>query len=100
MAALAGLKLEPREALKVLDAVDDYMFGFTAREAREREIVRRAGSDGVDHRAALQPYLRELVDSGEFASIAPLLRGDVRAADTDFEQGLRRLLDGIEREYS
>lgn len=36
MAALAGLKLEPREALKVLDAVDDYMFGFTARERASR----------------------------------------------------------------
>ncbi|GLY84132.1 TetR family transcriptional regulator [Actinoallomurus iriomotensis] len=100
LAALAGLKLEPREALKVMEAVDDYMFGFTAREAREREITRRAGPGEADRWSAFQPYLRELIDSGEFTSIAPLLRGDVQAAESDFEQGLRWLLDGIEREYT
>jgi hypothetical protein len=50
--------------------------------------------------SAIRPYLQRLVDSGEFANITPLLRGDVQAADADFERGLRWLLDGIEREYS
>ena len=100
MAAVAGLKLEPLDALRVVAAVDDYMLGFVARQAREREITRRTGLSGAEHLSAIRPYLQELIDTGEFANITPLLRGDVQAAEADFERGLRWLLDGIEREYS
>jgi AcrR family transcriptional regulator len=100
LAALSGLKLEPQEAFKVMAAIDDYMAGFTSREAREREIRRRTGTGVSEYLAELRPYLRELVEAGEFVSIEPLLRGDVEATDFDFEQGLRWLLDGIERQYS
>jgi AcrR family transcriptional regulator len=100
MAAVAGLKVEPRDALRVIAAVDDYMFGYTVREAREREMTRRTGSSVAGHMTALQPYLRELIETGEFAGITPLLRGDIVTADLDFEEGLRWLLDGIERRYS
>jgi len=100
VAAVAGLKLEPQDAFRVVAAVDDYMLGYVAREAREREITRRTGVSGAEHLAVLRPYLQKLLDSGEFANIAPLLRGDVQGADADFERGLGWLLDGIEREYS
>jgi AcrR family transcriptional regulator len=100
LAAVAGLELEPREAIKVMAAVDDYMFGFTVREAREREITRRTGSGTTGSWAAVQPYLSELLATGDFANVAPLLRGDVEVDDLDFEQGLRWLLDGIERAYA
>jgi AcrR family transcriptional regulator len=101
MAAVAGLKLDPRDALKVITAVDDYMFGRAAREVREHEIKRRTGLSGAEHLVALHPYLRALVDSGEYPNISPVLTGAQASADAgaDFEQGLRWLLDGIEREY-
>jgi AcrR family transcriptional regulator len=100
VAAVAGLKLDPQDALRIVAAVDDYMLGFVAREAREREMTRRTGLSGAEHLSALRPYLQRLVDSGEFANITPLLRGDVQATEADFERGLRWLLDGIEREHS
>jgi AcrR family transcriptional regulator len=97
VAAVAGLKLEPQDAFRVVAAVNDYMLGYVTREARERGITRRTGAE---HLSAIRPYLQQLVDSGEFANIAPLLRGDRQAEEADFERGLRWLLDGIEREYS
>jgi AcrR family transcriptional regulator len=100
MAAVAGLKLDIEDALRVVAAVDDYMLGYVSREARDREITRRTGLSGAEHLSAIRPYLQRLVDAGEFANIAPLLRGDVATADIDFDRGLRWLLDGIEREYS
>lgn len=100
VAAVSALKLGPQDAFRVVAAVDDYMLGYVTREAREREITRRTGVTGAEHMTAIRPYLQQLVDSGEFANITPLLRGDVQAADADFERGLRWLLDGIERHYS
>jgi AcrR family transcriptional regulator len=100
VAALAALKLEPREALRVVAAIDDYMLGYVSREARERAITRRTGTTGEEAMVTLRPYLQRLVDSGEFANITPLLRGDVRAAEADFERGLHWLLDGIGRHYA
>jgi AcrR family transcriptional regulator len=100
MSAVAGLGLEAKDALRVIAAVDDYMLGFVSRETREREIVRRTGLSGTEQLSSLRPYLQQLVDKGEFANIAPLLRGDVSTAEMEFEKGLRWLLDGIEREYT
>jgi AcrR family transcriptional regulator len=100
IAAVSGLKLGIEDTLRVVSAVDDYMLGFTSREARDREITRRTGLTGAEHLSAIRPYLQQQVDDGEFANIAPLLRGDVVAADHDFNRGLGWLLDGIEREYS
>lgn len=100
LAAVAGLGLTTEDALRVVAAVDDYMLGFVSRETAERELARRTGRSAAEHLSALRPYLQELVDKGEFGNIAPLLRGDVPATGTEFEQGLRWLLDGIEREYA
>jgi hypothetical protein len=97
---VAGLKLGTQDALRVIAAVDDYMLGYVSREAREREIARRTGLSAAEQLSAIRPYLKQLVEDGEFANIAPLLRGDVEAAEVDFNRGLRWLLDGIEREYS
>lgn len=100
VAAVAGLKLEPSDTYRVVAAVDDYVLGYVTREVREREIVRRTGAVPAARLSELRPYLERLVDNGEYANIAPLLRGDVQVAASDFEQGLNWLLDGIERACS
>lgn len=97
VAAAAGLKLELAESYRVVAAVDDYVLGYVV---REREIIRRTGAMPAVRLSEFYPYLERLLASGEYANIAPLLRGDVQAAASDFEQGLDWLLDGIERAYS
>jgi hypothetical protein len=53
----------------------------------------------VDERAALAPYLRAMVDSGEFPNLAPLLEEGLPELEETFEQGLEWLLDGIARDH-
>lgn len=100
LAAVTGLKLDPQEAFRVVAAIDDYVLGYVTREVREREILRRTGVSGTEHLAAIRPYLQRLVESGEFANVAPLLRGDIKVAADDFQRGLRWMLDGIERDHA
>ncbi|QYC43941.1 hypothetical protein Nocox_31820 [Nonomuraea coxensis DSM 45129] len=57
------------------------MTGYMVREAQERSAPRREG-----------------VSDAEPPHLAPLLERGVPGADDNFERGLRRLLDGIERE--
>ncbi|WP_433182813.1 TetR/AcrR family transcriptional regulator [Actinoallomurus sp. CA-150999] len=99
VAALAGLRLEPHDAWRVIAAVDDYVLGFVGRETREREIARHAEATGLEGEALVRPYLQDLADSGEFVAITPLLRDGLRCTGRDFEQGLNWMLDGIERQY-
>jgi len=97
--ALAGLRLEPGDAWRVIAAVDDYVYGFVGREIREREITRHAEATGLDGESLVRPYLQGLADSGEFVTITPLLRDGLRTTGSDFEQGLNWMLDGIERQH-
>ncbi|GAB3984282.1 TetR/AcrR family transcriptional regulator C-terminal domain-containing protein [Actinoallomurus acanthiterrae] len=99
VAALAGLRLEPLDAWRVIAAVDDYVLGFVSREVREREITRHAEAGGLEGEALVRPYLQGLADSGEFVTITPLLREGLRFTGSEFEQGLNWMLDGIERQY-
>ena len=100
LAALAELRLSPRDAIQVSMAVDHYVLGHTM---HERWNV-FADADGVATErtpAALadSPVYAELAAGGELPFLRAALgeAGDQGAADT-FEQGLTWLLDGIERD--
>jgi AcrR family transcriptional regulator len=100
VAALAPLKLKPLDAWRIIAAVDDYMLGYVTREVRERDLPRRHGVSAAELEAFAQPYLQELIDSGEFVNVTPLLTDGVPAAGDSFEYGLTLILDGIERRYA
>ncbi|WP_406318311.1 TetR/AcrR family transcriptional regulator C-terminal domain-containing protein [Streptosporangium sp. NBC_01639] len=97
LAALSALPLTTERRLWIIAAVDDYTMGSVIREVLH--TPRRYGGAEAERDDLMQPYLRELVDSGEFPHLAPLLGGGVPNAgggsDEDFERGLRWLLDGI-----
>jgi hypothetical protein len=67
IAALASLDVDPAWKWRLMTAVADYSTGFAIREAREREAARTGQSE------LLQPYLRQLADSGDFPHLAPML---------------------------
>jgi AcrR family transcriptional regulator len=100
VAALAPLKLDPRDAWRIIAAIDDYMLGYVTREVRERELPRRHGVTAEELRAFTQPYLQELIEGGEFVNVTPLLTDGVPAIGDGFEYGLTWMLDGIERRYA
>ncbi|WP_051752297.1 TetR/AcrR family transcriptional regulator [Streptosporangium amethystogenes] len=95
LAAMSSLPSGPEGRWRALAAVEDYVTGFVIREANERERPRKDGWTQAERDAFMQPYLRDLLDSGEFPHLAPLLADGVPGADDNFERGLRWLLDGI-----
>jgi AcrR family transcriptional regulator len=100
LAAIADLDLPAYEKFELIGLIDDYVFGYSLREAEEL----------VEHERGWAPetlaFFQQELDSGEY----PLMR-DFLGADVDvgikrvvdyvgregrFERGLERLLDGIE----
>jgi AcrR family transcriptional regulator len=93
VAALAGLDADLTWKRRLLTAVADYSTGFAVREARERAAARTGQGE------ALEPYVRRLIEGGDYPHLAPLLAappGD----DDNFERGLAWLLDGFARELA
>ncbi|MFC4111951.1 TetR/AcrR family transcriptional regulator C-terminal domain-containing protein [Nonomuraea zeae] len=96
LAAFDGLGIDRLTAWRYLAAFNDYMTGFVVREALERGEPREQGINDAERAAVAEPYIRELVESGEFPRLAPMIEQGVRGADDNFERGLGWVLDGIE----
>jgi AcrR family transcriptional regulator len=94
--AVAGLASEgvARALLHaIVVAVDDYTIGFTVREAVVKDPGERAAGIAV---ALEEPYVRALIESGEFPLLSEFRSDDVDVEIEDrFELGLDWLLDGF-----
>ncbi len=100
LAAIADLDLPPYEKFELIGLIDDYVFGYSLREAEEL----------VEHERGWAPetldFFQRQLDSGDFPLIRDFLGADVDAGikrvveyvgrPGRFERGLERLLDGIE----
>ena len=100
LAAIADLDLPPYEKFELIGLIDDYVFGYSLREAEElTEHERGWAPETLD-------FFQRQLDSGGFPLIRDFLGPDVdvgikRVVDYvsrpgRFERGLERLLDGIE----
>jgi len=107
LAAVASIGLDPVDRLRVIGMVDDYVIGFCVRDVAVRATVGESAGPGAGGLDPLLDYVAERLETGEYPETKGLVGdGDVRAtwgrlasqafgADR-FEQGLARLLDGIE----
>lgn len=96
LAALDGLEVDQLTKWRILATVDDYSLGYIIRESLERAAPRTMGVNDAERAAIAEPYIGELVASGAFPRLAPLIEGGVAGADDTYERGLNWLLDGIE----
>jgi AcrR family transcriptional regulator len=94
--AVAGLAREgvnPALLTALVVAVDDYTIGFTVREAAAENPGNRAA--GIAD-ALQEPYVRALLESGEFPLLSEFSGSGVDIEIEDrFEMGLDWLLDGF-----
>ncbi|GAA4223305.1 TetR/AcrR family transcriptional regulator C-terminal domain-containing protein [Actinomadura meridiana] len=98
LAAAALLTDDPESMLAIVTTVDHYMLGYTVREQHISEI----GENGLEraHTSLLErQYVRSLLDSGEFPHLKPVFESGLYGR-AHFEQGLKWLLDGIERDHA
>jgi AcrR family transcriptional regulator len=100
LAAMRDLRTDPATAWQVICAVDDYTLGFVQRETVFGEAARKQGSALDDWEATIDPYLRQVTESGEFPLLRALRPVIGRTDERSFEQGLDWLLDGIEARLS
>jgi AcrR family transcriptional regulator len=98
--AVASLDIGVRERLDILQAVDEYVFGYCVH--RRGEVPEAIPDD-------LRGYVEELARDGEYPSLQALLEeygaddlwAEVVAHERDpsrFDRNLSRILDGIERD--
>ncbi|MCP2353896.1 AcrR family transcriptional regulator [Nonomuraea thailandensis] len=96
LSAFDGLGVDRLTAWRFLAAFNDYMTGFVVRQAVERRSPREQGVDAGERAALAEPYIRELIEGGEFPRLAPMIEQGVQGADDNFERGLNWVLDGME----
>ncbi|WP_237103579.1 TetR/AcrR family transcriptional regulator [Nonomuraea sp. MG754425] len=96
LAAFDGLGVDRLTAWRFLAVFNDYMTGFVVREATERRVPREQGINDDERAAAAEPYIRELIEGGEYPRLGPMIEQGVQGADDNFERGLNWVLDGME----
>jgi AcrR family transcriptional regulator len=100
LAAVASLDIGREEVFELIGLVDDYVFGYSLREAQELEEHERGWP------AEVVEFLQREIDSGDYPLIAEFFGNDAEAGVAEvlalfavegrFDRGLNRLLDGIE----
>jgi AcrR family transcriptional regulator len=97
-AMTAALELTPDVtlAVNVVESLTAYVLGAVASELAELQAQRRTGLTEAQWQASVGPYVRRLIDSGEYPNLARrVLEADDDATPEErFEFGLSCVLDG------
>ncbi|MEV4142186.1 TetR/AcrR family transcriptional regulator C-terminal domain-containing protein [Amycolatopsis sp. NPDC049691] len=96
LAAAAPLTGDITFAAGVVDVVLAYVFGTVTQELAELQAQRRSGLTKEQWQASVGPYIREVIESGEYPQFARrVIEGEDRTAEEVFAFGLTVVLDGI-----
>ncbi|MFB9441541.1 TetR/AcrR family transcriptional regulator C-terminal domain-containing protein [Dactylosporangium vinaceum] len=98
--AVAGLGLPPQRTLRLLRAVDTYLWGFVTLGAQEFATRQRDSLTEEEWKATTDAYFADLVATGDLPRLAEagrpgLLRGGIEEWIANFDEGLDWLLDGF-----
>lgn len=91
LTVLRDLGLAPSDTIAVLMAVDKYVLGHA--------IFEVTNHDAAADTAMAQPYVADLLSTGEFPELSRMLP-DGLSYESGFERGLAWLLDGIEADLT
>ncbi|QBD81740.1 TetR/AcrR family transcriptional regulator [Ktedonosporobacter rubrisoli] len=96
LAAMDNHDLTMTEIARIFSLVDGYVIGFVMRELEENETIRLTGVTREEWRATINPYIQQLITSGNHPYLARyLLESEESPIEENFTFGLDRLLDGI-----
>ncbi|MFI5914602.1 TetR/AcrR family transcriptional regulator C-terminal domain-containing protein [Dactylosporangium sp. NPDC051541] len=98
--AVAGLGLPPQRTLRLLRAVDTYLWGFVTLGTQELATRQRDALTEEEWKTSTEAYFADLVAGGDLPHLAEagrpaLLRGGIDEWIADFDEGLDWLLDGF-----
>ncbi|MEU0247490.1 TetR/AcrR family transcriptional regulator [Streptomyces sp. NPDC006235] len=105
LSVVAGLPLSTNDRVRVVNTLHSFVNGFVQTELEERAWRRpaastgedRAGNDPGDWRTRTLPYLRHVIDSGDYPHFTRMVNEADSYPDTDadFAWQLQRVLDGL-----
>jgi len=96
LAAAAQLSGDITFAAGAVDVVLAYVFGTVTQELAELQAQRRSGLTKEQWQASVGPYIREVIESGEYPQFSRrVIEGEDRTAAEVFAFGLDCVLDGI-----
>ncbi|MFA1545467.1 TetR/AcrR family transcriptional regulator [Actinomadura chokoriensis] len=96
LAAAAGYADDATTASGAVETVLAYVLGAAARELAEARIQRRSGFTEEQWRAAVAPYLQQVLDSGSYPHLNRMVHEATDLdADERFERGLACVLTGL-----
>ena len=93
-----GLGLSIDRMLAIVLSVNSFVRGFVQGELAEEEARRRTNLTEEQWRLTQAPYIRQVLDSGEFPLVAKVIKDAElphMELDRQFRTGLAHLLDGI-----
>jgi AcrR family transcriptional regulator len=95
-AAVAQLTDDPTVVSSILSSILGFVHGSVADELGEREAQHRSGITEAEWRTRLSPYVRLVIEGGEYPHFAEVvIKAEELGFADQFEFGLERLLDGI-----
>ncbi|MFC5187287.1 TetR/AcrR family transcriptional regulator C-terminal domain-containing protein [Actinomadura harenae] len=96
LAAAGTLTPDATLAALAVDTVTAYVLGSVGGEIAELQASRRTGMTEDEWRASVSPYIREVVDGGEYPHFSRrIIEADDQPPGRAFEFGLTCVLDGL-----
>lgn len=96
MRVVDGLGLHVDDMMAIGTTVAAFVRGFVQVELAEIEGQRRTGMTEDQWRLAMAPYVKSLLESGRYPMLnRVIIEGEDPDLDVAFEQGVRRILDGL-----
>ena len=96
LGAASALTPDITLAFEVVGTVLAHVLGAVSAELAEEQAGRRSGLTEAQWRQTVSPYLREVVESGEYPHLTRAVLGsDDPTAEERFEFGLGCVLDGV-----
>jgi AcrR family transcriptional regulator len=100
LSTIDGLGLDIDEMLVMVETLDAYVRGRALEELAEQEAVRRSGLNQQQWMQTQVPYIKSLIDSGQYPLLTRVVLDAQAPHDPDrlahgFDVGLERVLDGL-----
>ncbi len=97
LGALEPIGLDAGAALEVVALLNGTVSSYASHEIAEEREQRRTGKTAAQQRAAAEPYMRTVIESGKYPRFSKaIVEADAQPdPDAQFDRVLGRLLDGL-----
>jgi hypothetical protein len=91
------LNLDADTMMNAIGAINAFVFGFVQEELAEKEMQRRTGLSEQEWRARMAPYIRSLLETGQYPRLRKVIveGSDPEDHGVEFDAQLALVVGGI-----